>query len=59
MTIVEMKQKRKELVAKMDAIAKLDSPKPEDVTAFDGFKAEADGVVAQIQRAEYVEGQRT
>ena len=56
--VLELKRARKELVAKLSPLAERTDLTPEELKSFDEMKAQMDGLAKQIERVEYVEGEK-
>jgi HK97 family phage major capsid protein len=57
--VLELKRSRKELVAKLSPLAEKDVLTPEEDQEFTGMRAQAEGLAKQIERLEFVDGERT
>jgi HK97 family phage major capsid protein len=56
--VLELKKTRKELVAKLAPIAEKDNLTPDEEKSYGDMKAQAEGLAKQIERIEFVEGER-
>lgn len=56
--VLELKRARKELVDQLEPLAVKEELTAEEETSFSEMRAKADGLARQIERVEYVEGQR-
>ena len=56
--VLELKRARKELVAKLAPLADKDNPTPEEEKSFGEMKAQAEGLAKQIEKLEFVDGER-
>jgi HK97 family phage major capsid protein len=56
--VLELKRARKELVAKLSPLAERTDLTPEELKSFDEMRAQMDGLAKQIERVEYVEGEK-
>ncbi|NUN53443.1 MAG: phage major capsid protein [Planctomycetaceae bacterium] len=56
--VLELKRSRKELVAKLAPLAEKDALTPEEEKEFSGMRGQAEGLAKQIERLEFVDGER-
>ena len=56
--VLELKRTRKDLVARLEPLAEKDELTPEEETSFGEMRTQAEGLARQIDRLEFVEGQR-